>query len=72
MHGHPVADLGPIEDEPAGAFAPLARVFEGLASVLDPDDQWGEEIRELRGQDEPARDPFEAFEEPGRERSEEP
>jgi len=72
VHGHPVADLGPIEDEsPAGAFAPLARVFGELAGVLDPDDRWGEEIRELRGLEEPVGDPFETFGEPGQDRSEE-
>jgi prevent-host-death family protein len=72
VHGHPVADLGPIEDEsPAGAFTPLARVFEELTGVLDPGDRWGEEIRELRGLDDSISDPFEEFGEPGHDRSEE-
>jgi prevent-host-death family protein len=73
VHGHPVADLGPIEDEaPAGTFVPLPLLFEEMAGVLDLDDRWAEEVRGLRGQDKPVRDPFEAFEGPGRERSEDP
>ncbi len=71
VHGHPVADLGPIEDETLpGTFAPLPRVFEEMTGALDPGDRWAVEVRELR--DEPGRDPFEEFGEPGLGRSDEP
>ena len=60
VHGHPVADLGPIEDGPApGAFASLEAVFADLTGALDRDDRWDEEIGELRAQPGGVVDPFE-------------
>jgi prevent-host-death family protein len=64
VHGHPVAELVPIEEElPPRTFVPLKEVMEGLAGTLHPDDRWAEEIRELRNSDRLAQDPFEAYEE---------
>jgi prevent-host-death family protein len=64
VHGHPVADLAPIEEEtPAGTYAPLQRFFGELAGALDSDDRWADEIRRARSLDGPASDPFERFEE---------
>jgi prevent-host-death family protein len=72
VHGHPVADLVPIEAElPRQTFVPLARVFEEMAGVLSLDDRWAEEVRELREVDGAVRDPFEEFGEPGQPRSDE-
>ena len=49
VHGHPVADLGPIEEEtPAGTYAPLQRFFGELAGALGPGDRWAGEIRQAR------------------------
>lgn len=73
VHGHPVAELVPIEDDyPPRTFVPLKEVFEGLAGSLHPDDRWAEEIQEMRDQDGPALDPFEEYERNrAKERSEE-
>jgi prevent-host-death family protein len=63
VHGHPVAELVPIEDDyPPRTFVPLKEVMEGLAGSLDPDDPLAEEIRELRNQGGPSLDPFERYE----------
>jgi prevent-host-death family protein len=73
VHGHPVADLGPIEDEtPPGTYAPLQRFFGELAGALDPGDRWAAEIRQARGLDGPASDPFERFDGSGPDRSGQP
>ncbi len=59
VHGHPVAELVPIEDEhPPRTFVPLREILEGLAGSLHPEDRWDEEVGELRDQDGPSRDPF--------------
>jgi prevent-host-death family protein len=65
VHGHPVAELVPIEDEypyPLRTFVPLKEIMEGLAGSLHPGDQWAEEIRELRNSDRLVRGPFEVHE----------
>lgn len=60
VHGHPVAELVPVEGElPPRAFAPLESFFEEMADVLDPADRWAEEIRETRNADRLTLDPFE-------------
>jgi prevent-host-death family protein len=64
VHGHPVAELIPLEEEPPAprTFVPLKEIADGLAGTLHPDDRWAEEIREWRDQDGPALDPFEEYE----------
>ncbi len=69
VHGHPVAELVPIEEERyPRRFVPLKR-FEELAGTLTPEQgrAWIEEIREIRNES-PARDPYEKYEELRRER----
>lgn len=66
VHGHPVAELVPLgEDLPPRTFVPLKEVFDEMARVISPEDadEWIKEIRELRNQGGPARDPFEVYEE---------
>ena len=56
VHGHPVAELGPIQERPqATSVAAFRREAGGL---LAPDDDWAAEIRAVRDED-PVRDPFE-------------
>ena len=66
VHGHPVAELVPIEEEPpARTFVPLKEFFEEMAGVLTPEEgrEWMEDILEIRKEWGPARDPFEKYEE---------
>lgn len=63
VHGHPVAELVPIEEElPPRTFVPLEEIMDGLAGSLHPDDRWAEENREWRDQGGLALDPFEEYE----------
>jgi prevent-host-death family protein len=70
VHGHPVAELVPIEDDYPRRFVPMKK-FEELAGILTPEQgrAWIKEIREIRDES-PARDPFEKYEEQRRERRE--
>lgn len=64
VHGHPVAELVPIEEERyPRRFVPMKK-FEELAGALTPEQgrAWIEEIREIRSES-PVRDPFEKYEE---------
>lgn len=54
VHGHPVAELGPISDRPR--FVPSGPLGSGLRGLLDPDDPLAEELRKS---DAAASDPFE-------------
>lgn len=58
IHGHPVADLVPVEHQPV--FVPFESVWDGLAGLLDPDDTLDEELREIGESDVPP-DPFERY-----------
>jgi len=62
VHGHPVAELVPIEgDLPPRTFVPMKEVTEGLSGLLSPEEarEWAGEIREIREESGLARDPFE-------------
>jgi len=66
VHGHPVAELVPIEEElPPRTFVPLKDFFDEMAGVLSPDEarEWAEEVREMRAEWGLIRDPFEKYEE---------
>jgi prevent-host-death family protein len=65
VHGHPVAELVPIEEElPPRTFVPLKELFEEMAGVLSPEEanEWIKEIREMRSSDRLSADPFERYE----------
>ncbi|HEX3609757.1 MAG TPA: type II toxin-antitoxin system prevent-host-death family antitoxin [Solirubrobacterales bacterium] len=64
VHGHPVAELVPIEDDYPRKFVPLKK-FEEIAGILSPEEgrAWAKEIREIRDESGSARDPFEKYEE---------
>jgi len=65
VHGHPVAELVPIEGGlTPRTFVPLKEFFEEMAGLLTPEEarEWMEEIRELRRSDRLASDPFEEYE----------
>jgi len=64
VHGHPVAELVPLEKEHVGprTFVPLKEIAEGLAGTLSPDDPLAREIREWRNEDAPGLDPYERYE----------
>jgi len=66
VHGHPVAELVPLEGEKAGprTFVPLGEIQEGLRGIMSAEQarEWQEEIRELRRQGGPALDPWEKYE----------
>jgi prevent-host-death family protein len=69
VHGHPVAELVPIEEERyPRRFVPLKK-FEELAGMLTPEQgrAWVKEIREIRNESL-VRDPYEKYEELRRER----
>jgi prevent-host-death family protein len=53
VHGHPVAELIPIEH--AQQFVPFDELVRELGGKMLPEDQLEEELREL---DEPLGDPF--------------
>jgi prevent-host-death family protein len=53
VHGHPVAELGPIESR--REFVPSDELRRKFAGLLSPDDPLAEE---LKAADTPARDPF--------------
>jgi prevent-host-death family protein len=63
VHGHPVAELVPIEERPK-RFVPRER-FEELAVAGDPEAarEWIEEIHQIRREMGPIRDPWEKLEE---------
>ncbi|HEY7950653.1 MAG TPA: type II toxin-antitoxin system prevent-host-death family antitoxin [Solirubrobacterales bacterium] len=64
VHGHPVAELVPVEEERyPRKFVPFKK-FEELAGTLTQEEAhaWIREIREIRDES-PARDPFERYEE---------
>lgn len=54
VHGHPVAELGPIESR--REFVPGDELRRKFAGLLSPDDPLADE---LKAADTPARDPFE-------------
>lgn len=53
VHGHPVAELGPIEA--TATFMPRERLISDFAGLLSPDDSLAEDLRAIDGE---ARDPF--------------
>jgi prevent-host-death family protein len=53
VHGHPVAELVPVER--AGAFVPFPEIVKELRGLMRSDDRLEDELREL---DEAPRDPF--------------
>ena len=55
VHGHPVADLVPIEAPQRRTFVPVAELRREMAGLLDPDDPLAEELKALRVEEE--RDP---------------
>jgi prevent-host-death family protein len=67
VHGHPVAELVPLEEEEIRPrrFVPLKEVADGLRGIMSAEDarEWAEEIRQIRREWGPARDPFEKYEE---------
>ncbi len=66
MHGHPVAELVPLQREQVGprTFVPLGEIQEGLRGIMSADQarEWWEEIRALRKQGGPALDAWEKYE----------
>lgn len=64
VHGHPVAELVPIEANRPQRFVPLQK-FEEWKGILTPEEarEWIEEIHQIRDEWGPARDPFEKYEE---------
>lgn len=72
VHGHPVAELVPLEEEAVGprTFVPLEEIQNGLAGILSAEEaeEWIEEIHAIRRERGPAEDPFEKYE---RQRAEE-
>ncbi|HYM45741.1 MAG TPA: type II toxin-antitoxin system prevent-host-death family antitoxin [Solirubrobacteraceae bacterium] len=59
IHGHPVADLVPVDDAPRRrTFVPVEELRREMAGLLDPDDPLAEELKAFRTA---ARDPFEAY-----------
>lgn len=66
VHGHPVAELVPIEKEAVRprTFVPLKEIAEGLAGTLTAEEarEWQEEIREFRRQGGPTLDAWEKYE----------
>lgn len=76
VHGHPVAELVPLEEERPRprTFVPIKEIQEGLRGIMSPEEarEWAREIREIRREWGPARDPFEKYEEQrAKERAEE-
>jgi len=53
VHGHPVADLVPVER--AQAFVPFDELVNELGGLMRADDRLDQELREL---DEEPREPF--------------
>lgn len=66
VHGHPVAELVPIEEKRLGprTFVPLKEIQDGLAGMLTAEQarEWEEEIHEVRKQHGPTLDPYEKYE----------
>lgn len=62
VHGHPVAELVPIEKDTRRTFVPFEEIREGLAGLLDHDDPFAEEVRQWRNEDGPALDAWERYE----------
>jgi prevent-host-death family protein len=62
VHGHPVADLVPIEDRPTRrTFVPVEELRREMAGLLEPDDGLAEQLKAFRGAGDD-RYPFGAFE----------
>lgn len=53
VHGHPIAELVPVDR--AQPFVPFDELVDGLNGLMRGDDRLDEE---LRGLDQPPRDPF--------------
>lgn len=67
VHGHPVAELVPLEEErDSRRFVPFKEFAEGLKGVMSAEEarKWIDEIHQIRREQGPARDPFERYEEP--------
>jgi prevent-host-death family protein len=65
VHGHPVAELVPIEERSRRrAFVPLGELEEGLRGLMSADEarEWIDEIHRNRREGGPAEDPFEKYE----------
>jgi prevent-host-death family protein len=65
VHGHPVAELVSIEEEGVGprTFVPLKKFLEEMREAVGPEEgrRWAEEIRQIRRESGPVRDPFEKY-----------
>ena len=65
VHGHPVAELVPIEEGvPRRAFVPLEEMEEGLKDLMSAEEaqEWIDEIHRNRRKGPPVEDPFEKYE----------
>ena len=65
VHGHPVAELVPLEDQTRRrAFVPLDEMEEGLRGMISAEDaqEWIDEIHRNRRERAPGEDPFEKYE----------
>jgi prevent-host-death family protein len=65
VHGHPVAELVPIEERVRRrTFVPLREFEEGLGGLMSADEarEWIDEIHEFRRERAPGEDPFEKYE----------
>jgi prevent-host-death family protein len=76
VHGHPVAELVPIEEERVGRrqFVPFREFADGLKGIMSAEEarEWIDEIHQIRREQGPARDPFEKYEELKAERRAQP
>lgn len=65
VHGHPVAELVPIEERVRRrTFLPLEEIEEGLSGLMSADEarEWIDEIHRIRRESPPVEDPFEKYE----------
>ncbi len=61
VHGHPVAELGPMADPPR-RFVPREVLVAELAGLLAADDPWAAEVRADRDAELDRPDPLERWE----------
>jgi len=65
VHGHPVAELVPLEERAARrTFVPLGELEQGLRGLMSADEaqEWIDEIHRNRRERAPGEDPFEKYE----------
>jgi prevent-host-death family protein len=64
VHGHPVAELVPVEKKQRRTFVPFEEIADGLRGTMTAEEaqDWIDEIHRIRRESPPAEDPFERYE----------